>query len=149
MLDFGINRSVDFGKIELDQLIIKLQKIDDFEYKINDNVLIGNFKSEILSFKMPYSKALTFKFNLDDEKTNQLEISLNFFGKYILLVYLIGSMLILAFLLVVFFSPTNTELSNYLGIGITASGFFFSFLFLKKGINSEAKVLQNRLMTCR
>lgn len=143
MLDFGINKSVDFGEVKVNALIIKLQSFDRLKYEVKENLIVGDFKSKISLLKPPYSQFLTFKFHLLNGETKQLEILLNFHGKFILLSSLIASIFVLGFAL------TISNLSDLLGIGITAFGFFAVFVIIRKGIKSEVEILVNRLMTCR
>lgn len=143
MLDFGINKSVDFGEVKVNALIIKLQSFDRLKYEVKENLIVGDFKSKISFLKPPYSQFLTFKFHLLNGETKQLEILLNFHGKFILLSSLIASIFVLGFAL------TISNLSDLLGIGITAFGFFAVFVIIRKGIKSEVEILVNRLMTCR
>ncbi len=143
MLDFGINKSVDFGEVKVNNLIIKLQSFDRLKYEVKENLIVGDFKSKISFLKPPYSQFLIFKFHLLNGETKQLEILLNFHGKFILLSSLIASIFVLSFAL------TISNLSDLLGIGITAFGFFAVFVIIRKGIKSEVEILVNRLMTCR
>lgn len=143
MLDFGINKSVDFGEVKVNNLIIKLQSFDRLKYEAKENLIVGDFKSKISFLKPPYSQFLMFKFHLLNGETKQLEILLNFHGKFILLSSLIASIFVLSFAL------TISNLSDLLGIGITAFGFFAVFVIIRKGIKSEVEILVNRLMTCR
>jgi hypothetical protein len=143
MLDFGINKSVDFGEVKVNNLIIKLQSFDRLKYEVKENLIVGDFKSKISFLKPPYSQFLMFKFHLLSGETKQLEILLNFHGKFILLSSLIASIFVLSFAL------TISNLSDLLGIGITAFGFFAVFVIIRKGIKSEVEILVKRLMTCR
>ena len=41
MLDFGINKSVDFGEVKVNNLIIKLQSFDRLKYEVKENLPSG------------------------------------------------------------------------------------------------------------